>query len=58
VTALGAWGILGERLSVVQFLGGGLVLVAVYLTNFVGKNKGNRAQPQQVVQSQLAESEV
>lgn len=56
VTALAAWGILGERLRPVQFLGGALVLVAVYLTNFSGKS--DRAQTQRVMQSQLAESEV
>jgi drug/metabolite transporter (DMT)-like permease len=58
VTAFGAWIILGERLSLMQFLGGGLVLVAVYLTNFAGKDNHTRAQSQSVISSQLADSEV
>jgi drug/metabolite transporter (DMT)-like permease len=58
VTALGAWIILGERLSLMQFLGGGLVLGAVYLTNFAGKDNHTRAQSQAVMSSQLADSEV
>jgi len=58
VTALGAWGILGERLRPVQLLGGGLVLMAVYLTNFAGKDNYTRAQSQSVRSSQLADSEV
>ncbi len=34
VTAFGAWILLGETLSPLQFLGGGIVLAAVYLANF------------------------
>lgn len=33
VTAIGAWAILNERLTAIQFGGGTLVLVAVFLTN-------------------------
>jgi drug/metabolite transporter (DMT)-like permease len=33
VTAIGAWVLLDERLTVIQTGGGGLVLVAVFLTN-------------------------
>jgi drug/metabolite transporter (DMT)-like permease len=33
VTAIGAWALLGERLSLLQMAGGGLVLASVYLTN-------------------------
>ncbi len=58
VTTLGAWGVLGERLYPIQFLGGGLVLVAVYLTNFTGKNTIDRKQSQPAIPSQLAELEL
>ena len=58
VTTFGAWGILDERLHPVQFLGGGLVLAAVYLTNFVGKDNHTQSQPQSVMPSQLADSEI
>ena len=33
VTACGAWALLGETLSAVQLMGGGLVLVAVFMAN-------------------------
>jgi drug/metabolite transporter (DMT)-like permease len=36
VTTIGAWLVLGERLTLLQIMGGGLVLLAVYLTNFLG----------------------
>jgi drug/metabolite transporter (DMT)-like permease len=36
VTAIGAWLILGEWLTAVQIAGGFVVLVAVYMTNFLG----------------------
>lgn len=34
VTAIGAWLVLGERLTVIQIVGGVVVLISVYLTNF------------------------
>jgi len=39
VTAIGAWIILGERLTSLQLSGGGLVLVAVFITNFMNRSK-------------------
>lgn len=39
VTAFGAWVLLGETLSPLQFSGGALVLVAVMLANHTPKNK-------------------
>jgi drug/metabolite transporter (DMT)-like permease len=37
VTACGAWVLLGETLTSMQFLGGALVLVAVFLANHAPK---------------------
>jgi drug/metabolite transporter (DMT)-like permease len=56
VTAIGAWIALGERLSVVQMLGGGLVVVSVYLTNFSGKKASTRVRSQSVTQTQCVDS--
>lgn len=39
VTACGAWVLLGETLTSMQFLGGALVLVAVFLANHTPKNE-------------------
>ena len=36
VTAIGAWSLLGESLSPVQMVGGGIVVGAVYLANYSG----------------------
>ncbi|MBW2091053.1 MAG: DMT family transporter, partial [Deltaproteobacteria bacterium] len=36
VTAVAAWILLGERLTLIQAGGGALVLLGVYLTNFIG----------------------
>ena len=36
VTAIGAWLALGERLTLIQIAGGVVVLISVYLTNFLG----------------------
>jgi drug/metabolite transporter (DMT)-like permease len=36
VTALGAWMLLGEKLTMIQAAGGGIVLIAVFLTNWSG----------------------
>jgi drug/metabolite transporter (DMT)-like permease len=58
VTALGAWGLLGERLSLLQFVGGGLVLVSVYLTNFSGECSRKRTGERQLSQAQLADSQL
>jgi len=41
VTAIGAWLILGERLTVIQIAGGLVVLASVYLTNFLGDKTFN-----------------
>ena len=38
VTALGAWIILGERLTLLQGAGGVLVLAAVFITNLMNRN--------------------
>jgi drug/metabolite transporter (DMT)-like permease len=37
VTTIGAWAILGERLTLLQIIGGALVLVSVYLTSDLEK---------------------
>lgn len=42
VTAIGAWIILGERLTLIQAMGGLLVLFGVFLTNFQGVLGKNR----------------
>jgi drug/metabolite transporter (DMT)-like permease len=39
VTAIGAWLVLGEWLTAVQIAGGVVVLVSVYLTNFLGDKR-------------------
>ena len=39
VTALGAWIILGERLTPLQGAGGALVLAAVFITNLMSRNR-------------------
>lgn len=39
VTAMGAWAILGEKLSPVQLCGGAIVLVSVYLASFVPETR-------------------
>jgi drug/metabolite transporter (DMT)-like permease len=38
VSALGAWAILGERLTLLQGVGGILVLAAVFITNLMNRN--------------------
>ena len=37
VTTIGAWAILGERLTLLQIIGGALVLVSVYLISVLEK---------------------
>ncbi len=39
VTALGAWIILGERLTLLQLAGGALVLAAVFITNLMNRKR-------------------
>ncbi|MBW2651188.1 MAG: EamA family transporter [Deltaproteobacteria bacterium] len=39
VTALGAWVVLGERLTLLQLAGGILVLSAVFITNLMNRNR-------------------
>jgi drug/metabolite transporter (DMT)-like permease len=36
VTTIGAWLLLGEKLTMIQAAGGGIVLLAVFLTNLPG----------------------
>jgi len=38
VTALGAWVVLGERLTPLQLAGGALVLAAVFITNLINRS--------------------
>jgi len=49
VTALGAWVLLGEKLTLMQGFGGALVLSAVYLSNLPSARK----QPQKIKKSPL-----
>ncbi len=48
VTVFGAWVLLGESLTVVQFCGGGVVLVAVFVANHSPKSKPVREMVQEV----------
>ena len=41
VTALGAWVVLGERLTPLQLAGGALVLAAVFITNLMNRSSAD-----------------
>jgi drug/metabolite transporter (DMT)-like permease len=45
VTTIGAWAILGERLTLVQIIGGALVLGSVYLISFLTKPSSSTPAP-------------
>lgn len=51
VTAFGAWILLGETLSNLQFLGGVIVIMAVYLANYSSDPKHNQQDPELTVQT-------
>ena len=58
VTAIGAWGILGERLSLIQILGGILVLFSVYLTNLPKNTRVTVGLKKMVTRAGLSRSKV
>jgi drug/metabolite transporter (DMT)-like permease len=46
VTAVGAWFILGEKLTLLQVGGGALVLLAVFISNIPAQSRANSTQEQ------------